>query len=277
MRANGVSFSKNPVASADAKEEYTSSSTMVQKVARGSNQCVASFATAPGLLTLPQPEETMPTLDDLKGIAVTPPPHAGKLWQGVGHHWLAHTTKLHLLKKDWIIVDSTFWTSSDEADLVATFCACRFGDQAHQFLLSIVSSNAQRKALRLYLGVRTVKGVNIYLDCETIGGRHNEVHESIKTKFQTALDWWGFHQLTTKSQVDGLVMAPINQQAINRLLLIAGRAKLLPWSRVGRVDEDCRKYPPTSRWGLLTRFCKVATKNPPLVRIQQCLEFRNLL
>jgi hypothetical protein len=140
------------------------------------------------------------------------------------------------------------------------------------FSLGLINDNAENLTLRLIGGVRVLKpDVGVPLS-EFELGRHTANWE-LSDRLDEAMT--AFARATTGYErlINRLSEQHVSDDEAGKLLLIASRNGLIPWSRTGLVDRAFRNAERKTAWVLLTTFAEVARQNPPHKQLRQVLKF----
>lgn len=220
------------------------------------------------------------TLTALRKLGKPPPKQFGKYWRPMPHHQLLASLKRLAAERGWELTNPNIHLNASATDMAATFDIGGKGFAAlhsivGQTCLGIYNSNAQSRALTLYGGVKDIPLARIHV------GRHSEGVD-LEHRLNDALKLFYFSHAAqfpnvilrakqTKLGGDG------GLPTAYELLSDAGRRRLMPWSRIGRIASGYQTTNGKTVWDLLVLFAKVARMNPPLKQMRQVYGFFQLL
>ena len=106
--------------------------------------------------------------------------------------------------------------------------------------------------------------------------------DDLENEIQDSLDEYRKQVIGIDQVVADLKETELPQKEADRVLMEAGRQRLMPWSRIGKVDAEYRK--PTfaehgqgTSYALLQAFTYHVKKNAPLTQMTSMNRFRELL
>lgn len=225
------------------------------------------------------------TIDQARSTPLLRPKHAGRYWQGIPHTDLIDGILDECQGRRWKVLDTQFSLSADGADLAGAF-RLEIRDVAvpegQALELGFLHSNAMRRPLTIVSGTRVFICHNGMVSGEHVLRHKHTSGFSLLTALEDGLDRYHTAVLDIPRQVTALQQRELAPVEVEHLLVEAGRQNLMPWSRIGQVDEEFR-HPtfrdhavPTS-WGLLNAFTHIVKKCPPLTQMDQIDGFRKLL
>jgi len=227
------------------------------------------------------------TLEQLHKVEVQRPSFAGRRWHGFQHGELVDIITDEIRSRGWKIAEMKFSLSEDEADLAGAFQLTIPKLEAipgQDYSLGFLTSNAQRRALKMVVGTQVT--------CCTNGMATGEIILNLKhtnTNEEVLCDEIGNaagRYLSKASEIPVLVNR-LKERELPRaeasdLLLQAGHAKMLPWARIGKVDEEYRnptfaEHGADTSWALLNAFTYVVKEQNPMGQMDRMNRFRELL
>jgi len=224
-------------------------------------------------------------LDEVQQVEVKRPETAGRVWQGISHKDLTNTLIQDMLGRGWIINSMAFSLSKDQADLAGAFDITLpnlDAPEGQMFSLGFLTSNAMRKPLKFVVGTRVFVCNNGMATGEIILKHKHTFRFDLDFEVHDALNLYGEKARLVKNTVENMKERKLANREYESLLIKTGRDGILPWSRVGQLDEEYRH--PTFRdfserncWGLYNAFTHIVKKSPPMNQMDQMNKFRNLL
>lgn len=219
------------------------------------------------------------TLDGLRDISPVRPDKAGGRWQPVKHSDVADNVLDECLMRGWEVTDQKYSTSRKGAD-----CAGAFGlrikgsdgaslamPEGTELALGFLNSNARRSALRVTLGASVACCTNGMCSGQLMLRQRHDGSFDLADSISDALDAYAAEAEALPYGIAALKETELSPATANEILMQAGRAKLVGWSAIGKVDEEYRK--PTfaehgkgTAWALLQAFTYAARANISPVR-----------
>lgn len=153
-----------------------------------------------------------------------------------------------------------------------------------QFSLGVLNSNSQTTAMKLLWGI-TANEIGVPFGELTLGHHQPGVLKDLPVRLRDALESVEENLLYLSERIERLEEIEIPKELADSLLVRCGRGYvaqncvrggLMPWARIGLVDDLYRKGPDTA-WHLLWSFCTIVRLNPPLSQMTQALKFLRLL
>ena len=226
------------------------------------------------------------TLEQLHDIPLVRPPNALSRWKGIQHGDLVEAIIGSVDDRGWAATDMQFAVGQDGARLAGAFDLALPELPAPaglDFSLGVLTDNCCERALRLYVGAR-VEVCNNGLATGVIVLRHKHTTKfDLREELAVALDDYWMSARNMETVVFGLKRCKLVGGQYEQILVEAGRRGLMPWSRLGNVDEEfCHpRFPDEigmgTSWALLNAFTWVAKRNPPHRQMDQINGFRELL
>lgn len=224
-------------------------------------------------------------LNDLNRIPLQRPAKAGAYWQGIPHGALASALIDEIGTRGWGIADQRFAVSKDKADLAGAFTLDIKGldaPEGQSLSLGFLTSNMMRRSLLLVVGTNVTVCNNGMATGEIVMQRKHTHGFQLFGEIEAALD-----QYVTKARGIGDVVTSLRERELSpvesdKILMDAGRSRLMPWSRIGAVDKEYRnptfaEHGRDTSWALLNAFTHTVKRNPPIEQMNQMNRFRALL
>lgn len=225
------------------------------------------------------------TIETVRQIELVTPRGAGRVWQGIPHGELCDTISDEVRSRGWKVTDAQFHVSKDQADMAAAF-ALSIPDidapEGQTFSLGLLTSNAMRRTLKIVVGTNVRVCNNGMATGEVV----------LRAKHTTGFDLIGNveHAITAYEEKIRAIPALVAKMretelppdSAEHILMEAGRAGMMPWSRIGKVDEEYRhptfaEHGKGTAWALMQAFTYIVKDNPPQFQMDQMNAFRRLL
>lgn len=231
-------------------------------------------------------DKTNATLKQIEAVKLVPPANAGDRWKGIPHKKLVEAITNRVVERGLIIAEWRFHLSRDNADLVAAAIMRRKQPPADAGPVELPAplvpsigvkvSNARRGAPHFYAGtVCPVTGAALVVG-EWLSGRYEQDFSIVNT-CKEAFHWWDGAISTVPNAVHALKAYKMPNDVAEQVLFNAGRANIMPWSRIGKVDRLWRKSGEKTAWELLRIFGGVTSINTPRDQMNQMLRFHLML
>lgn len=225
------------------------------------------------------------TKADLNEVQVVTPERAGRVWRGIKHADLIDSMEHQIYERGWQINNQQFSLSDDRADLVGAFGLTIPGMDAPEgieFSLGFMTSNNLRRSLRLYVGSRIFVCNNGCVTGELVLRHKHTSRFDLRSAMSTAMSLYFERIGKTKRMIEGWKTTPVFQPMINHILMEAGRQHIMPWSRIGKVDDEFRNptyadHAEKTSWGLYNAFTHIVKQSPVHTQMDQMNRFRELL
>ena len=216
------------------------------------------------------------------------PEAAGRYWLGVPHSDLLQAIQKDAARRGKDLAGHQAFISEDGNEMAASAClAMPKGKASEVYALGVTTSNARRRALRVYAGV-TEEGVGFPLLLLPVRTKHTPglLPEALAADIFDYLQDSGLRRI--RKEIRYLKRNKLSYSQACVFLCLAGgkntsstRGTIMPWSRIGRIDalfrSLCRDDDSATRWDLLKCFAQVAKMNPPLEQMRQIWEFSRLM
>jgi hypothetical protein len=227
------------------------------------------------------------TQDDLAKIIPTTPEGAGRRWRAIPHGELVETIKDECSTRGWRITKELYSTGREGADLAGALLLEGVGGVAvpggQQLALGFLNSNARRKALQVTVGTSVAVCNNGMCSGNILMSQVHDHSFDLVDEVDTALDRYVLEAGGLVAGIEGLRERELAPAEASEILLAAGRAKMVGWAAVGRVDAEYRKptfsdFGVNNSWALLNAFTYAARQNiNPMRQMETYQAFRKLL
>ncbi len=227
------------------------------------------------------------TLQEVGDVPLVTPSQAGPHWKGIPHYQLLNALLSEIEERGWTADKPRFSLTKNGAGLAGAFeiDVPKIGPpEGMRFALGILTDNAYERALRLYAGADVSVCNNGLATGQIILAKRHTKNFDLKGEIAMALDDYLVAIQKVGGIVDGLKNHKLLGGAVYEHLLIeAGRERLMPWSRLGKVDTEYRnpRFPDEigteTSWALLNAFTWVVKRNPPYRQMDQINRFRQML
>jgi len=227
------------------------------------------------------------TFEDLQKITAVTPKNAGSRWQAIQHAELVTEIKQEVERRGWRVKDQKFSIARDGADMAGALQLTHVKDvpavRGATLSLGFLNSNARRKALRITVGLEITCCTNGMCTGDILLNRVHDHTVDLPIEIQRALDRYTIAAQHLPSTVSKLRERRLTRAEASEVLMSAGRARLVGWTAIGRVDREYRKptfkqHGKDTSWALLNAFTYAARKNiAPTRQMQTYNDFLTLL
>tara|TARA_R110002020_G_scaffold115383_1_gene265294 strand:- start:2258 stop:3016 length:759 start_codon:yes stop_codon:yes gene_type:complete len=224
-------------------------------------------------------------LEDLHHIPLRRPEKAGLRWQGIPHGALAKSLIAAIEKRGWEVKDTKFSVSPNETEMAGAL-DLKINDvklpEGMSLSLGILTSNAMKRSLIMVAGANVACCLNGMATGQIVMRRKHTIGFNLENEIQDSLDNYRQQVSWTNQVVADLRETELPQGRADRVLMEAGRQRLMPWSRIGKVDKEYRnptfaEHGKGTSWALLQAFTYHVKKNSPLTQMTSMNRFRGLL
>ena len=211
-------------------------------------------------------------------LAKLPPPHpkeTGDYWRPLPHSDLLAAVTAEAQKRGWLPFGQTVHLSRNGLDMAASIdMALPAISSEAAPSIGITNSNSRTYKATLWAGVRLGHNCNrggIPFTKISLGKHTSGLTEHLEEEVAEAchLCEQAFRKILPT--IEWLKNKPIMDA--QRFLVAAGRAGIMPWSRIGLVDSALRKNDLTNAWDLLKTFASVAIQNKVLSQLDWTYRF----
>jgi len=224
-------------------------------------------------------------LEDLHHIPLRRPEKAGVRWQGIPHGALAAVLVKAITRRGWKITDTKFSVSSNETEMAGAF-QLEIPDveipEGQNLALGVLTSNAMKRSLILAAGTNVACCNNGYVSGQMVLRRKHTTGFNLENEIDQSLTEYRKEVNDLPQIVAGLRDRSLKNWERDQILMTAGRERLMPWSRIGKVDTEYRKpsfteHGKETSWALLQAFTHLVKQNSPLSQMTSMNRFRQLL
>lgn len=225
------------------------------------------------------------TLAQVQQVKLERPKHAKSFWQGIEHKVLIDAVEDECRTRGWKIEGCQFSLSPDKHDLAGAF-RLNVGDvklpEGQGLELGFLTSNAMRRRLKLVVGTRVFVCNNGMVSGDLVLCNKHTSGFDLFGALEGAMDLYHERALELPKKIRALQQRELAPVEVEHLLVETGRQEIMPWSRIGQVDEEYRNptfgdHAVKTSWGLLNAFTHIVKKCPPLGQMDQINSFRELL
>lgn len=231
------------------------------------------------------------TLKQLKKIEVVTPKRvldgvaSGKRWKGIQHAKLVQSILNGIAAKGWNVRGMQFALSNNHADMVGGFdldIPKIPAPKGQCFSLGLMTSNSMRRSLRLFVGTKIFICNNGMATGEIVLAKKHTLYLNLDWEIEDSLGFYFEKAKEVKSIVKEMKQYELSEAKYEHILIEAGRQKVLPWSRLGKVDAEYanprfQEFNQKTCWGLYNAFTLIVQQSPPLFQMEKMNEFRKLL
>lgn len=224
------------------------------------------------MLTIPKAETV--SREKLARIPITPRGERSERWKGVQHGELANAVVAGATEFGLKVISESWTTAKAGAHLYgklivrSSILSLPKGLDA---ALGVRHANDGAYALQFIAGAEVLacsNGMVATIYTPGMSRRHTKgvvLAETIKLGLQKFVE--GIKTVLAK-EVKLLQGLTLSDDRANRILIAAGRASLVPWSSVGKVEACWREpkhedFKPRTAWSLFNAFTEIAKEFPP--------------
>ena len=225
------------------------------------------------------------SIEEVRAVELRRPPRAGRMWRGIPHAQLLDVLQAEFDSRAWEVTSRAFSLIRFGADLVGGL-GLRLpkvtAPAGLELAMGFFASNSMARSLQIYAGATVTICHNGLATGELLLARRHTIAVDLEKEIREALDHY-----TVASRQLGKIEAALRGRELaaaeaEHLLCESGRRGLMPWSRVGEVDEVFRapphpEYGRGTSWCLLQAFTQIAQRNPPGDQLWQINGFREML
>lgn len=208
----------------------------------------------------------------------------GKYWKGIPHIELIRAIVSEFDRRGWLLKSETYALSKSGCALAASFNLQMklLPPEGQQFCVGLTTANDRHQKLRIVVGTTVIVCDNGMVSGEMVFSRKHTTGFELSPEIVKAMDWCQDRFGDVKDYVKFLQKKILCDSEVDCILMQAGRDCLMPWSRIGDVDDyyhtpSHEEFDSRTAWSLLNAFTSVVKKNPPLQQIYQITKFRELL
>jgi hypothetical protein len=227
------------------------------------------------------------TLEDLREIPVVRPDNAGATWMGMQHGELVDGILDDIALRGWQTTDMKFSTARDGADLVGAIGVLPTGSEIDTpagigFGVGFMTSNARRKALRMYVGGTVAVCHNGLATGSIVLQKKHSVRTDLAAEIEAAMDKYTLAAAGMAGMVARLQEKPIDAPTASDLLAQAGERDLMPRKYLWDVSREFHRpshpeHGTGTAWTLVNAFTEIVKRNPPTRQLHQMDAFQRLV
>lgn len=228
------------------------------------------------------------TIEQVRKLPYKPPADAGDYFQGIPHGTLVDTIEAEIAKRNWTVGERRFCTDNGGANLAGSWTVTIPGQappDGVQFAVGVVTSNDRHRRLRLVTGANVVVCNNGLATGEILMVKKHTTGFNLAACVTDAFEQYLGHAAGLGGFIAKLKAKRLTRPTYEHCLLQAGRAGIMPWSRLGKVDGHYYQTPEKYReawgqgtaWTLLNAFTAVVKRNPALTQMYQMNKFREII
>ena len=228
-----------------------------------------------------------PTIEDLRKVEPTTPPNAGSRWKPIPHGELADTIREEAATRGWRIKDERYALGNKGADLAGAILLEGVKDvevpTGQTLAMGFLHSNARRRALQLTVGTEVAVCNNGMCSGQVLMRRVHDHSVDLIDEVEAAFNGYVDKARKVASIARALRERELSKDEASGILLAAGRAGIVGWATVGRVDAEYRNptfsdHGKDNSWALLNAFTYAARPNiNPVRQMDAYNDFRALL
>ncbi len=225
--------------------------------------------------------------EQLREIDIIRPEAAGAVWRGVQHGELVDTIDRQLQEHNVEITRESWVVSGANQECLAGSMGLRIpgldAPEGAEFSLGLQHGNNLQQALKFAVGLKIFVCSNGMVTGDFVVRRRHTLRFDLDEVVGHGLDRYlsGIDQVGR--DVDEMQSREYwGDEEVNRVLMQAGREGLMPWSRIGQVDQEFRhptfnQHNQWTAWGLYNAFTFVAQKSPAHKQIDMMGRFRTMV
>lgn len=225
--------------------------------------------------------------EQLREMTIVQPKNAGRIWKGIQHGELVDAIANRLESNGIEVAGEQWYVAGQNRERMSGSMSLRIPDleapAGMEFSLGLHHGNDMAHALKFAVGLRVFVCSNGVVAGDFIVKRRHTNHFDLERVVNNGLDRYLEEIKEVRNTVDRMKERTYYTNHIpDEVLMDAGRNGLMPWSRIGQVDEEYRH--PTfaetadhSAWGLYNAFTYVVQKCPPGHQIDAMSKFRELV
>jgi len=226
------------------------------------------------------------TVSSLRKVKIDRPDWAKSQWKGILHSEMVDTLIGGIQKKGWTIPsEPALYLSRQGADLFGgipvTIPKAKL-PKGIQLSIGLINSNSGRSVIKIAIGATVTVCGNGMVTGEILLKKRHTKGLNLQEEIWEALEQYHSGALKVGDEVDQMRTVELDDFQKDSLLMQAGRSRLMPWSRIGRVDKEYNSprfddFRPRTMWSLFNAFTYVVKMDPPHRQMDEIYKFRNLL
>lgn len=209
----------------------------------------------------------------------TPPPfREGRNWQAIHHKDLVdYIMEACGANSDWTVYNPRITLSKDTRIMTLTVpLHPKTKLNKYPILLGVTNGNTgvgSKAKIKFYAGIETERE-DVWLSRLSYGIKHLKSVD-VKEEVTTIVTGFFHSACDLYTEADRLNQ-PISTGDAEKVLMEAGRSKLIPWARIGVADNLFATSEQTE-WNLLTAFAFALQRSPAHQQMEQAVKFKRLL
>lgn len=226
------------------------------------------------------------TRDALHKIPLVKLPQLSDRWGGVQHGELVDTIGKRLSVNKIKVVDERWHVSGENLGRLDGFMTLNMPDRkapkGTQFCLGISHSNNGNGSLKFAVGAHVMICSNGMVVGEFVLRRRHTNGINLEESVGDGLDRYIEQSRGVVQMIEGFEARDVDDKTSDKILMRAGREGLLPWSRVGQVDQEFRNptfdaFKKRNAWSLYNAFTYVLQKCPATHQVTAMNQFREVV
>ncbi len=210
------------------------------------------------------------TREQLRGIPFLPPDKAGAFWGGVPHHRLLDLVERAAADRNVTLAGLRCHLNASGLTMVAAWAAdlhTTAPPPGCHHSLAVLDSNNWTSSIRLYGGV-VCDGAGVTLGRYQVARHSSGNIKNLPALLDDALQAYRVDAIAYPARVESLRAARVDRVTADRLVMAAGRGRLLPSSRLLEVAPAPEAV---AAWDLVLSFARAAQKGPALKQLDNTL------
>jgi len=203
----------------------------------------------------------------------------GRRWKGIQHDQFVGTLEESMEDRGWTLIGNKFSVIRDGDLMVGCidftlpgFPSTDFGETIRP-AIGFINDNGGNLGMRFYAGV--IDGDYGIVLCSLPFEHQHSIRLDLSQAFVDLVDHFENIMGKIRRGTQGLgTLSPLDYACI---LLDAGREGLMPWSRLGKIDELFWTRDNTTRWALLQDFSQVNQMNRLHLQMENAAAFRAIV
>lgn len=227
------------------------------------------------------------TREELRNIMLPVRPDSPR-WVGIQHGELADTLECQLNARQIGVKKETWATSADGSTLVGGL-NIEFPSymniptiEGMDYSIGVRHSNDSKHAMSFMVGAQIFICTNGIATGELVLNRKHTSGVDLSQVLADGLSTYVRKSRELSSTIWNMKARNLSRTDADNLLMQAGRAKLLPWSGIGKVDKEYRSptfadHDRKSAWGLYNAFTYIAQDISPVRQMGAINGFRKIV
>lgn len=225
------------------------------------------------------------TLDELRDIPVERPANAGGTWRGIQHGELVDTLVDECRCRGWVVGDMQFSLAREKADLVGAVDVTipdLIVPDGITTGIGFMTSNARRKALRMYVGGTVQVCHNGLATGSIVLTKKHSRNTDLPDEIKRGLDRYLVAAKAIPAAVAELKEKPLTDRRAVDIVAQAGDKEFMPKKHLWDVIREYHhpthpEHGEGTGWALLNAFTMIVKRNPANRQMSQTDGFRQLI